>query len=90
MTKATIAILEDDPELQALLERGLAEEGFQPTLLSTGAELLELVDDLGADAFVVDIGLPDSDGRDVCQALRSRGIHSPVVFLTSMPAVTTT
>ena len=65
MTKATIAILEDDPELQALLERGLAEEGFQPALLSTGAELLEQVDELGADAFVVDIGLPDSDGRDV-------------------------
>ena len=87
MTKATIAILEDDPELQALLERGLAEEGFQPTLLSTGAELLEQVDELGADAFVVDIGLPDSDGRDVCQALRSRGIHSPVLFLTARESV---
>jgi two-component system response regulator MprA len=87
VTKATIAILEDDPELQALLERGLAEEGFRPTLLSTGAELLERVDALGADAFVVDIGLPDSDGRDVCQALRSRGIQSPVLFLTARESV---
>ena len=37
MTKHTVAILEDDPELQALLERGLTEEGFRPTVVSTGA-----------------------------------------------------
>ena len=73
MTNATVVILEDDPELQALLERGLSEEGFRPTVVSTGAELLERVDRLAADAFIVDIGLPDADGRDVCQALRSRG-----------------
>ena len=34
-------------------------------------------------AVVLDIGLPDSDGRDVCQALRSRGIDVPVLFLTA-------
>ena len=87
MTNPTVAILEDDPELQALLERGLAEEGFRPTVVSTGAELLERVDELAPDAFIVDIGLPDADGRDVCQALRSRGIHSPVLFLTARETV---
>ena len=34
-------------------------------------------------AVVLDIGLPDSDGRDVCQALRARGIDVPVLFLTA-------
>jgi two-component system, OmpR family, response regulator len=35
------------------------------------------------DVFVIDIGLPDTDGRDVCQALRARGITAPVLFLTA-------
>jgi len=87
VTNPTVAILEDDPELQALLERGLSEEGFRTTVVSTGAELLERVEALAPDAFIVDIGLPDADGRDVCQALRSRGIHSPVLFLTARESV---
>src|SRR6202008_1264147 len=69
------------------LERGLSEEGFRTTVVSTGAELLERVERLSPDAFIVDIGLPDADGRDVCQALRSRGINSPVLFLTARESV---
>jgi two-component system response regulator MprA len=38
--------------------------------------------------LVVDIGLPDADGRDLCQALRTRGLRAPVLFLTAMDAVT--
>ena len=87
MTKPSVVILEDDPELQALLERGLAEEGFRPTVVTRGAELLDRVEQLAADVFIVDIGLPDADGRDVCQALRSRGINSPVLFLTARESV---
>ena len=87
MTNAKVVILEDDPELQALLERGLSEEGFRTTVVSTGADLLERVDRLSPDVLIVDIGLPDADGRDVCQALRSRGINSPVLFLTARESV---
>ena len=87
MTNPTIVILEDDPELQALLERGLSEEGFRTTVVSTGAELLERVERLSPDAFIVDIGLPDADGRDVCQALRARGVRTPVLFLTARDAL---
>jgi two-component system, OmpR family, response regulator len=83
VTAPRIVIVEDDVELQALLERGLAEEGFRARAVSTGAELLDRVDELAPDALVVDIGLPDADGRDVCQALRSRGIDAPVLFLTA-------
>jgi two-component system response regulator MprA len=39
------------------------------------------------DALVVDIGLPDADGRDVTQALRARGIQTPVLFLTARDAL---
>ena len=40
------------------------------------------------DLLVIDIGLPDADGRDVCQALRARGIDTPVLFLTARDALT--
>jgi two-component system response regulator MprA len=82
-----IAILEDDLELQALLERGLTEEGFSAEAVGTGAELLRRIDELAPDALVIDVGLPDADGRDVCQALRSRGVHAPVLFLTARDSV---
>ena len=36
---------------------------------------------------MVDIGLPDADGRDVCQALRARGVQAPVLFLTARDAL---
>ena len=38
---------------------------------------------MGLQAIVLDIGLPDADGRDVCQALRARGVVTPVLFLTA-------
>jgi two-component system response regulator MprA len=49
---------------------------------------MELVASASPDALVIDIGLPDSDGRDVCQALRARGIDAPVLFLTARDALT--
>lgn len=87
MSFPRIVILEDDYELQALLERGLTEEGFETRSVATGAELLEHVDELAPDALVIDVGLPDADGRDVCQALRGRGIHAPILFLTARDSV---
>jgi two-component system response regulator MprA len=87
MASARILIVEDDLELRELLVRGLDEEGFAAEAVSTGAELLQRVESAGADALVVDIGLPDADGRDVCQALRARGLTAPVLFLTARDAL---
>jgi two-component system, OmpR family, response regulator len=87
MTRPHVLIAEDDPELRAVLSRGLAEEGFAPETVATGAELLARVDSESPDLLVVDIGLPDADGRDLCQALRARGIQAPVLFLTARDAL---
>ena len=88
MPGSTVFIVEDDVELRNVLARGLREEGFEVQLAATGGELLERVgDSQPADVLVIDIGLPDADGRDVCQALRARGIHTPVLFLTARDAV---
>jgi len=71
-----------------MLERALHSEGFDVSVAADGADLLAAAERQVPDAFVIDIGLPDSDGRDVCQALRARGIHAPVLFLTARGALT--
>jgi two-component system OmpR family response regulator len=87
VTGARIIIAEDDPELRDLLRRGLLEEGFAPEAVATARELLQRVDAAIPEALVIDIGLPDADGRDACQSLRSRGIDVPVLFLTARDAL---
>ena len=53
----------------------------------SAVEFVRQVDAGEADALVVDIGLPDADGRDVVQALRARGVGVPVIFLTARDAL---
>lgn len=83
-----VIVLEDDLELRSLLLRGLREEGFHVTAAGSGAELLALLPGSQPDALVVDVGLPDADGRDVVQALRAHGSAVPVIFLTARDALT--
>jgi two-component system, OmpR family, response regulator len=78
-----VLIVEDDADLRRLLRRGLEEEGFEVMQSSTGRDAVALAESEGPRLLVVDIGLPDADGRDVVQAVRSRGVDSPVLFLTA-------
>lgn len=87
MAGLSILVIEDDPELRGILLRALDEHGFGPTGAATGAEALACVEDSPPDALVIDIGLPDADGRDLCQTLRARGLAAPVLFLTARDAV---
>ncbi|MFF0526717.1 response regulator [Actinomadura nitritigenes] len=84
MTAHRVLIVEDDHQLRAALARGLREEGFTVSTAADGASALRAAE---ADAVVLDIRLPDSDGRDVCQALRARGMDAPVLFLTAHDAL---
>jgi two-component system, OmpR family, response regulator len=81
-------IVEDDLDLRGVLLRGLQEEGFVAVGAGTGAELFERIEPESPDLLVVDIGLPDADGRDVVQALRAQGIALPIIFLTAKDALT--
>ncbi|MEV8400227.1 response regulator transcription factor [Streptomyces niveus] len=74
--------MEDDHGLRDVLARGLRDEDFDVVTAPDGAVALRTVDP-SVDAMVLDIGLPDSDGRDVCQAMRGAGITAPVIFLTA-------
>ncbi|HUE27326.1 MAG TPA: response regulator transcription factor [Solirubrobacteraceae bacterium] len=88
MTAPSLLILEDEPRLRDVLIRSLCAEGFDARAVGTGHQLLERVAEALPDALVIDIGLPDADGRDVCQALRAQGIDTPVLFLTARDALT--
>ncbi len=87
MTGQRILIAEDDPQLGDAVQRGLREEGFECRLAPTAALFLEFVERESPDGLIIDIGLPDADGRDLCHALRARGITAPVVFLTARDAL---
>jgi two-component system OmpR family response regulator len=82
-----VLIVEDDADLRGVLARGLREEGFDVEVVATGHEALERVERVAPDVLVIDIGLPDTDGRDLCQALRARGVQTPVLFLTARDAL---
>jgi len=83
----SVLVVEDDDELRGLLVRGLREEGFAPEAVASGKELLDRFETAQPDVLVIDIGLPDADGRDLSQALRARGVQTPVLFLTARDAV---
>jgi two-component system response regulator MprA len=83
----TVWVVEDDAELRAMLVRGLEEDGFAATSVVSGHELMNSMRTARPDVLVLDIGLPDADGRDVCQAVRAEGVATPVLFLTARDAV---
>jgi two-component system, OmpR family, response regulator len=83
MMEPRIFVLEDDPTMRSVLVRGLREECYEVQGFATGTDLLRKVSETAPELFVIDIGLPDTDGRDVCQALRAQGLTTPVLFLTA-------
>jgi two-component system response regulator MprA len=83
--ETSVLVVEDDAALRDVVARGLREAGLRVVTAGDGGSALRALS-RGGDAFaavVLDIGLPDSDGRDVCSALRARGLDVPVLFLTA-------
>jgi two-component system response regulator MprA len=83
VTAHRVLVVDDDHGLRDVVARGLREEGFDVCTAADGAGTLRTAHRRSLDAIVLDVGLPDSDGRDVCQALRSQGLAMPVLFLTA-------
>jgi two-component system, OmpR family, response regulator len=88
MLHARIGLCEDDADLRSVLARALRAEDFEVRATMTGHEAVERFSCSPPDLLVLDIGLPDADGRDVCQALRTHGVRAPVLFLTARDALT--
>lgn len=76
-----VLIVEDDEDIADPLQRVLLREGYAVRVVRTGAEALNSCG--GADVVVLDLGLPDLDGLDVCRAMREAGLQTPVLVLSA-------
>lgn len=84
----TIGVCEDDPAIRKVLTRGLRQAGHVVVAAHDGREAVaQLGPDRPLDVIVMDVGLPDADGRDVVQALQAAGQQAPVLFLTALGAM---
>ena len=82
MDKPTILVVEDEPAIADTIQYALESEGFQCLRLEVGAGVVELLDSRPVALVVLDIGLPDTSGIEVCRQIRQR--HDvPVIFLTA-------
>jgi len=83
MAGRRILIVDDDGALrQSLVEQLELNEEFVCIECGTAAQVLEMVASSRFDTIVLDVGLPDMDGRELCRLLRRSGVQVPIVMLT--------
>jgi two-component system, OmpR family, response regulator len=78
-----VLVVEAEPKMGRLLERGFVEEGHIADVASSGKEALRMTASTPYDAIVLDVMLPRLDGFATCRELRSRGVSTPVLLLTA-------
>lgn len=85
MSKEAILIIEDEKNILELVKYNLEKEGFRVSTASDGEEGLKKARGTFPDLVVLDLMLPEIDGRDVCKILRQnpRTAHIPIVMLTA-------
>jgi two-component system, OmpR family, response regulator MprA len=82
-----LLVVDDDRALRDVLRRALTLAGYDVRLAESGAGALADVASSAPDAVVLDVGLPDIDGLEVCRLLRREGNRVPVLMLTARAAV---
>jgi DNA-binding response OmpR family regulator len=80
--QGTVLVVDDEPNIADLVDLYLAREGYRVLKATTGAGGLDAVRDHRPRLVVLDIGLPDMDGLEVCKRLRQTS-QIPVIFLTA-------
>jgi len=77
-----ILLVEDEASIAEPFARLLAREGFAPTIAATAARAVALYEQEAPDLVLLDLNLPDGDGRDIARELRSRS-DVPIIMLTA-------
>ncbi len=80
--KRLLLVDDDDALLQVLSEQLNLHEDFDTVGVRSAAEALALVREERFDLIILDVALPDMDGREVCRAMRRAGVKTPIVMLT--------
>lgn len=82
-SKGLVLVVEDDENIADLYRRYLSREGFGVHLAATGTQGLESARQLKPAVIILDVGLPDIDGTDVCRQLRAENNWTPILFCTA-------
>jgi two-component system, OmpR family, response regulator len=82
-----ILLVEDHTKLAGLLQHGLREEQISADVATNAADGLWRATEETYDVLVLDVMLPDLDGREVCRRLRAAGVDTPVLMLTAVGSV---
>src|SRR6476659_5805336 len=83
VTTATVLVVEDDASIGRALTGALRAQGLEVLWATTGADALELAFGARAHLVLLDLGLPDLDGVEVCRRIRQADPHVPIVILTA-------
>ena len=86
-TPKTILIIDDDDDLrEALAEQLNLHEEFKTQQAATATDGVRMGREIRADLILLDVDLPDMDGREACRLLRKDGVSTPVIMLTAQSA----
>lgn len=79
-----VLLVEDEPSVASMLNKGLGEEGYQVTVAPDGKLGLQLATDNQYSIIILDVMLPGINGLELCRQLRSRNILTPILMLTAL------
>ncbi len=82
MTQPRILVVDDEPQIRRFLKVALKAAGYESIIAETGAEALRAVASRAPDAIVLDLGLPDADGKHVLREIRAFS-RVPVIILSA-------
>lgn len=82
MSEGRILVVDDEPQIQRFLKPALTAAGYDPITAATAAEAERLAATQAPDLMILDLGLPDKDGRDVIRALRTWS-KLPIIVLSA-------
>ncbi|GLZ80464.1 DNA-binding response regulator [Actinorhabdospora filicis] len=85
--KTKVLVVDDEPNIGALLSATLRLTGFDVRVAESGAEGVAVAGDYSPDLVILDVMLPDVDGFEVARRLRAGGRDVPMLFLTARHAV---
>jgi DNA-binding response OmpR family regulator len=81
--RKTLLIVDDDADLRSAVAEQLQAEGFHTLEATTGGQGVTAAETQKPDLVLLDVDLPDMDGREACRDMRQRGVAAPIIMLTA-------
>lgn len=82
-----ILIVEDEVKVATFIKKGLQTQNFEAEVAETGSEAKRFFDEGMFDLIILDIGLPDMSGLEVCEYIRGKNAKIPILMLTALGSV---